>query len=620
MASATTSSPSLLFPSRNFASFPSVPLHRSSVSFIRCISKNPSPSATTSEEDILRFVANSDGKALPCVRTYENDSARLSLVGTVAFDQALTAAAADGGEAADEHLRENVPVMVVETVFPGGSDPKATVSTRLFLPTKKVKERAKRLRRSLSEDLSTGDLSKNILAMTFRQVVLRHLWNFQLVLFGPGAEREMGDYQNPREVSTSFTLSSSDERVISVIAEVICISALQNTEKHFLDDYMGKANFPFFKWLTKHRKIASRDSSVVLHKVFDDELNENANQLLEYFQSSKENFKVSDARQRSRWWNLSASSKLEKIGGAGFSSWASEYLPAYRLEIDSNILGDVKLEGWRKSSENKWEVLLTHSQMVGLAEALDIYFEDIYSLPRKQLPCDAFGNYANLPSEKRGLSLLKMISVTVASGILLLAVSAAAQFSTPQKSERKYPGKRQDISWSESELLSHQSSDTSELESFCGLVVNKLKDAYSWVGEITEESSIGAWIGEVPDYLKETSRGKATEDNVGTGSSLLEKLNEDAKASAQEIATYQQVVLSSEGEIIGFQPTSRVAVNHWSANPLAKELYRGRKLSPGLIERGLKSGRPPTKVVVLELLMSVNSDRPFALVRPLLPQ
>lgn len=73
-----------------------------------------------------------------------------------------------------------------------------------FLPTKKVKERAKRLRRSLSEDLSTGDLSKNILAMTFRQVVLRQLWNFQLVLFGPGAEREMGDYQNPREVKLTY--------------------------------------------------------------------------------------------------------------------------------------------------------------------------------------------------------------------------------------------------------------------------------------------------------------------------------------------------------------------------------------------------------------------------------
>ncbi|WZY85649.1 hypothetical protein YC2023_074511 [Brassica napus] len=51
---------------------------------------------------------------------------RLSLVGTVAFDLALTAAAAF---AADDHLRENVPVMVVETVFPGGSDPKATIIT-----------------------------------------------------------------------------------------------------------------------------------------------------------------------------------------------------------------------------------------------------------------------------------------------------------------------------------------------------------------------------------------------------------------------------------------------------------------------------------------------------------
>ncbi|CAA7015785.1 unnamed protein product [Microthlaspi erraticum] len=618
MASVSTAS-SLLFPSRNFISIPLIPLRRSSVSYIRSCSRNPSASITN-EEDILRFVANSDGKALPCVRTYENDSARLSLVGTVSFDQALTAAAADGGEAADEHIRENFPVMAVETVFPGGSDPKATVSTRLFLPTKKVKERARRLRKSLSEDLSTGDLSKNILAMTFRQVVLRQLSNFQLVLFGPGAEREMGDLEKPREDSTSFTLSSSDERVISVIAEVLCISALQSTEKRFLDDYLGKAKFPFFKWLKRRKRIASRDCSVVLHKVFDDELNENSrSQLLEYFQSRKEKFEIADTRRRrSRWWNLSADSELEKIGGPGFSNWASEYLPAYRLEIDTAILGDLKLEGWRKSSENKWEVLLTHSQMVGLAEALDIYFEDIYSLPKKQLPCDVSGNYANLPNEKRGLSLLKMISVTMASGILLLAVSAAAQFCIPQKAERKYPGKHQESLWAETELLSHQSSDSSKLDSFCGLVVNKLKDAYSWEGELTVESSLGAWIGEVPDYLKETSRAKSAEDHMVTSSSLLEKLNEDAKASAQDIATYQ-VVLSSEGKIIGFQPTSGVAVNHWAANPFAKELYGRKKLSPGLIEPGLKS-RPPTKVVVLELLMSVNSDRPFALVRPLLPQ
>lgn len=136
---------------------------------------------------------------------------------------------------------------------------------------------------------------------------------------------------------------------------------------------MGKAKFPFFKWLTKHTRIASRDCSVVLHKVFDDE--QNTDHLLEYFQSRKENFKLADTRQRSRWWNMSANSKLEKIGGPGFSHWASEYLPAYRLEIDTTILADLKLEGWRKSSENKWEVLLTHSQMVST------FSFSLYSLP-----------------------------------------------------------------------------------------------------------------------------------------------------------------------------------------------------------------------------------------------
>lgn len=43
------------------------------------------------------------------------------------------------------------------------------------------------------------------------------------------------------------------------------------------------------------------------------------------------------------------------------------------------------------------------------------------------------------------------------------------------------------------------------------------------------------------------------------------------------------MVYSTDGKIVGFQPTSRVGVNHWAANPLAKELYGGRKLSPGKI-------------------------------------
>lgn len=41
--------------------------------------------------------------------------------------------------------------------------------------------------------------------------------------------------------------------------------------------------------------------------------------------------------------------------------------------------------------------------------------------------------------------------------------------------------------------------------------------------------------------------------------------------------------MSTDWNIIGFQPTNRVAVNNWAANPLAKELHGGKKLSPGII-------------------------------------
>lgn len=42
--------------------------------------------------------------------------------------------------------------------------------------------------------------SKNILSMTFRQVVLELLWNYQLIVFRPGTERNMKDLEKPREV------------------------------------------------------------------------------------------------------------------------------------------------------------------------------------------------------------------------------------------------------------------------------------------------------------------------------------------------------------------------------------------------------------------------------------
>ncbi|XP_020418771.1 uncharacterized protein LOC18780208 [Prunus persica] len=105
------------------------------------------------------------------------------------------------------------------------------------------------------------------------------------------------------------------------------------------------------------------------------------------------------------------------------------------------------------------------------------------------------------------------------------------------------------------------------------------------------ETDVGAWTGKVPNYLRMVVEDSSNREDMSTFSSSSEKIDEDLKASAQDIASYQ-VVLSTDGKIVGFQPLSSVAVNQWAANPLAKELYRGRKLSPGLTEPGLKVQRP----------------------------
>ncbi|XP_050367287.1 uncharacterized protein LOC126785704 [Argentina anserina] len=570
-------------------------------------------SAPATEQEILQAISESSEKSLPCVRTYENDLARLGLVGAVDFQQALTAAAADGGVAADEHIREGVPAMVVETFVPGNSDPDSTISTRLFLPARKVKEKAAKLRSSFPRDMLATTNSKNILSMTFRQVVLELLWNFQLVVFRPGTQRNMKDLQTPREVPASVTLSSSDERILSVLAEVVCISALQNTEKQFLEDYTGNTPSNFLHWFQKSKQTVSKDSSVIIYKLFEDEIVENAKSLLEHFNSTKNSFK--SVKAKSKWWTPSALSKLEKIGGPGFSSWTSEYVPAYKLQIDANRYKYVKFEGWRKCGENSWEVLLTHSQMVGLADIVDLYFEDLYTLPDKELSCGVFASSTNLSNKKKGSFLKKLLSVSLASGILLVTVSAIGQFGLPSPHKGgKYLRENMSIPSSEVDSTLNQCSDAMKLEAFCESVVKKIKDSLGWPGEITLERNVGAWTGKLPDYLRMAVEDHSNSEDVSTNSTPLDIIDEDLKASAQDIASYQ-VVLSADGKIVGFQPLSRAAVNHWAANPLSKELYGGKKLSPGFMEPGLKV-QCPDEVAVLELLMSVKPDSSFALARP----
>lgn len=124
--------PRCVLSAKHRAFFPILPLRNLRISIpIPVLVRSSRNAVPGTEQEVLQAVADSDEKSLPCVRIYENDSARLTLVGAVDFQQALTAAAADGGQAADEHIESGMPAMVVETVFPGSSDDHSTVSTRL---------------------------------------------------------------------------------------------------------------------------------------------------------------------------------------------------------------------------------------------------------------------------------------------------------------------------------------------------------------------------------------------------------------------------------------------------------------------------------------------------------
>ncbi|GFP97546.1 hypothetical protein PHJA_001898700 [Phtheirospermum japonicum] len=561
------------------------------------------PSPFTSEHSAVLDAVDANENSVPAVRTYENDLARLTLLGAVDFKQALTAAAADGGAAADEHISSGLN-MVVETLFPGPSGDHSTVATRLSLPSRKVKEKAIQLKKKLlTKEIISGTTSNHILAMTFRQVVIERLQILEMALFKPGTERNMSDLENPTEVPVLLTLSSSDERVISSIGEVICAAAFEDIEGHFRHDS---------SWFDKKKRVSSRDCSVVLYNLLEHEAVANSKMLLEKFKLERGKYELKGSKLKNSWWSSNAFSKLEKIGGPEFCVWISEFLPTYVLEMDSDKFSDLEFEGWRKTDENIWEAALTHSQMVSLAEILDMYYEDVFTLPNKGLSCYAVARPSNLNLNK-GSSFLKTLSIVVASGIFLVMISVLGKICLPRQPIRnKFIQKYSQAPFSEINCVPHHSVDFFELEMCFVSIIRRIKNYFGWPGEISNKTGVCAWVGEVPKFLKEVDKTDSSMLDVSSTSTPLAASDEEMKA-VEDIASYQ-VVVTRDGSIVGFQPTNRVAVNNWAANPLAKGLHGGKNLSPGLLEPGVKFSRP-SDVLALELLISLNPKSYFAMVR-----
>ncbi|KAK3198681.1 hypothetical protein Dsin_022096 [Dipteronia sinensis] len=162
------------------------------------------------------------------------------------------------------------------------------------------------------------------------------------------------------------------------------------------------------------------------------------------------------------WWTPLAHSKMEKIGGPQFSAWTSEYVPAYKLQIDASRFKDVKFEGWRKSAENS---------------ALD------------QL-C--------LPHLRKG---------------------------------EKYLGEQKSPPSFEFESIINQPVDAA------ALVKKKIKDAVGWSGDIITEMSVGAWIGEIPIFLKVTHEDDAGGEDKSINSAALVKDDADINSYPSYLVT-----------------------------------------------------------------------------------
>lgn len=147
---------------------------------------------------------------------------------------------------------------------------------------------------------------------------------------------------------------------------MVCSCALESTEKFYLRNMGGLLSNCMFDWFQKSQRASSVDSSICIYRLSQTELMKNARNSVEKFYLAKGKSGFSQKNVNQSLLEPPNFSQLDKLGGPGFSKWAHEYVPAYRLQIDANTFKDAKLEGWQELSNNRWEVLLTHFQMVYL--------------------------------------------------------------------------------------------------------------------------------------------------------------------------------------------------------------------------------------------------------------
>lgn len=602
-----------------------------------------------------------DNNDYPMVRIFENDLCRLTLIGDRILDEAIAAAAADGGLAAAEHIASGRPLMIIETIYPGHCSDHSTAATRLLVPASKVLEKAKSFWPTGS-DVQSDSFSKNVLAMSFRKVVMRCMWNFELFFFNPGTSRDMGDLATPREVQVFGCLTSSDKRVLIGLAEAVCCYATACMNDDFHQKMLGRSSNSLLQNFRNPKWMASSDSHVRIRSLSEAEIAAHLKSFLERSgvnkeREERENYK--EMRTSYNWWpRPSCSSSIPDTYGVESDSWINEYVPLHKLQVDFGEFENVKFQGWQKCSNNVWEILLSHRQLVELADVFDMYYEDPNTCPEKQLQFRIDLEVPKLVTSKITLSLWRALYASLAGGIALISVIIVARLWKPNLLKLGIFSSNSGVMSSPIEKLDkhykHQSEkkmlpqneefSSKEMQVICTFVVEMVKNALQWPDDIKSTEGKGAWIGtdltewgRLEDNFCTTA---VVEDDPSSGNKKVENIeetggNELRQAVASKADTFSQdhiqgnlqgpngsdiavyeVTLSRSGNLLGLQPTNRAAVNRWASSPLAKALYGNRKISPGLFEPGLKFRPPPEDAVVVELLMLDDPTSRMVTVRP----
>ena len=301
-------------------------------------------------------------------RTYRKSLASLRVTGEALSLQVNAALAADGGRTAAQELAQGKTMLVIETYNPGRFSEGSIVSTKLQAPTLSVLKRAKLMPKKEKQLSPSG----RAFAIAFQAVRLLKLSKFELCFFKPGTMKGIDEY---KEGDVVGFLEVFDASTLSEIAKGVCSYALasvkDNAEQRV--NVKGFGSKLFQNWQkVKHTTVET--SSVKISTLTESEVLAHVEKIVQEKSLVGASMGL---RQHRSWWDRPVATQAVVKTGVD-AQLVDEFVPAHALKfkLPSNNLEAV---GLQKTDDTSCTIHLTHTQMMDLADVLDLYCGDPYT-------------------------------------------------------------------------------------------------------------------------------------------------------------------------------------------------------------------------------------------------